>query len=254
MRTAPGISGEEAPPPASDDRNHDRILRLQTALRDIVHAAFGRLKVGLRVIEAHSGKVIFGRAPMTLMDPASNQKVLATTTALLRLGSDWTFRTEVYGAQPDDDGVVEGNLYLRGSGNPTLGARELDELANKLAARGVKRVTGGIIADPRRIGDDGPVTFDDQRPQLTINRGLVVVRVHPSEPGEAPAVVLDPPPPPVQSGRCVGLRGRQPGAHARRAPAQTGDRRERGARHAAHRGCRQNRQRQPWRALPAPTA
>jgi D-alanyl-D-alanine carboxypeptidase/D-alanyl-D-alanine-endopeptidase (penicillin-binding protein 4) len=192
--------GDEAPAPATDDRDHDRILRLQTALRDIVHAAFGRLKVGLRVIEAHSGKVIFGRAPMTLMDPASNQKVLATTTALVRLGSDWTFRTEVYGAQPDDDGVVEGDLYLRGSGDPTLGARELDELANKLAARGVKRVTGGIIADPRRIGDDGPVTFDDQRPQLTINRGLVVVRVHPSEPGEAPAVVLDPPPPPGQSG------------------------------------------------------
>ena len=199
-RGAGPLSGDEAPAPASDDRDHDRILRLQAALRDIVHAAFGRLKVGLRVIEAHSGKVIFGRAPMTLMDPASNQKVLATTTALVRLGSAWTFRTEVYGAQPDDDGVVEGDLYLRGSGDPTLGARELDELANKLAARGVKRVTGGIIADPRRIGDDGPVTFDDQRPQLTINRGLVVVRVHPSEPGEAPAVVLDPPPPPGQSG------------------------------------------------------
>ncbi len=198
-RTA-ATGGDEAPPPASDDRDRDRILRLQTALRDIVHAAFGRLKVGLRVIEAHSGRVIFGRAPMTLMDPASNQKVLATTTALVRLGSDWTFRTEVYGAPPDDDGVVEGDLYLRGSGDPTLGARELDELANKLAARGVKRVTGGIIADPRRIGDDGPVTVDEQRPQLTINRGLVVVRVHPSEAGEAPAVVLDPPPPPGQIG------------------------------------------------------
>jgi D-alanyl-D-alanine carboxypeptidase/D-alanyl-D-alanine-endopeptidase (penicillin-binding protein 4) len=193
------LSGDEAPLPATDDRDHDRILRLQSALRDIVHAAFGRLKVGLRVIEAHSGRVIFGRAPMTLMDPASNQKVLATTTALVRLGSAWTFRTEVYGGAPDDDGVVEGDLYLRGSGDPTLGARELDELANKLAARGVKRVTGGIIADPRRIGDDGPVTVDEQRPQLTINRGLVVVRVHPSEAGEAPAVVLDPPPPPGQA-------------------------------------------------------
>jgi serine-type D-Ala-D-Ala carboxypeptidase/endopeptidase (penicillin-binding protein 4) len=193
---AAAAPAEEAPPPASDDRDRDRILRLQTALRDIVHATFGRLKVGLRVIEAHSGRVFFGKATTALMDPASNQKVLATTTALVRLGSDWRFRTEVYGAAPDDDGVVQGDLYLRGSGDPTLGARELDELANKLAARGVKRVTGGIIADPRRIGDDGPVTIDDQRPQLSINRGLVVVRVHPSEAGEAPAVVLDPPPPP----------------------------------------------------------
>ena len=216
---------------------------MQSALRDIVHAAFGRLKVGLRVIEAHSGRVIFGRAPMTLMDPASNQKVLATTTALVRLGTDWTFRTEVYGAPPDDDGVVEGDLYLRGSGDPTLGARELDELANKLAARGVKRVTGGIIADPRRIGDDGPVTVDEQRPQLTINRGLVVVRVHPSEAGEAPAVVLDSAAAARTRRWAVRLRGRQPGAHARGPPAQTGHRGERDARHAAHRRHRTHRHR-----------
>ena len=199
-RGAASASGEEAPLPASDDRDRERILRLQTALRDIVRATFGRLKVGLSVIEAHSGRVFFGRARASLMDPASNQKVLATTTALVRLGSEWRFRTEVYGAAPDDDGVVVGDLYLRGSGDPTLGARELDELANKLAARGVKRVTGGIVADPRRIGDDGPITVDDERPQLSINRGLVVVRVHPSEAGEAPAVVLDPPPPPGQLG------------------------------------------------------
>src|ERR1051325_4200420 len=77
-------NGEEAPVPAADDRDHDRILRLQTSLRDIVHAAFGRLKVGLRVVEAQTGRVFFGRGTSTLMDPASNQKVLATTTALVR--------------------------------------------------------------------------------------------------------------------------------------------------------------------------
>ena len=191
---------------------------------------------------------------MTLMDPASNQKVLATTTALVRLGSDWTFRTEVYGAQPDDDGVVEGDLYLRGSGDPTLGARELDELANKLAARGVKRVTGGIIADPRRIGDDGPVTFDDQRPQLTINRGLVVVRVHPSEAGRGARRRAGSAAAARAIGRPVGLRGRQSGAHARGTAAQAGHRGERRARHAAHRCRRQDRHRQPRRALPAPPA
>src|SRR6185503_18168547 len=54
-----GGGGEKAPPPAANDRDRDRILRLQTSLRDIVHAAFGKLKVGLRVVEAHSGRVFF---------------------------------------------------------------------------------------------------------------------------------------------------------------------------------------------------
>jgi PBP4 family serine-type D-alanyl-D-alanine carboxypeptidase len=191
---------EEAPMPAADDRDRDRILRLQTSLRDIVRAAFGRLKVGLRVVEAHSGRVFFGRGTTTLMDPASNQKVLATTTALVRLGSSWRFRTEVYGAAPDDDGVVEGDLFLRGSGDPTLGPRELEELANRLIARGVRRVSGGIVADPRRVGDDGPVSGDDKLPQLSINRGLVAIRVHPAGAGESPSVILDPAPPTDQTG------------------------------------------------------
>jgi PBP4 family serine-type D-alanyl-D-alanine carboxypeptidase len=193
-------ASDETPPPAPGDRDRERILRLQSSLKEIVRAAFGRLKVGLRVVEAHTGRVFFGKGATSLMDPASNQKVLATTTALVRLGSDWRFRTEVYGAAPDDEGVVQGDLFLRGSGDPTLGARELEELANKLVARGVRRVTGGIVADPRRLGDDGPVTSDDQRPQLTINRGLVVVRVHPSDVGDAPSVILDPPPPRGQVG------------------------------------------------------
>src|SRR5215471_5810490 len=98
----------EAPAPAQGDRDRDRILRLQSALSGIVHSSFGRLKVGLRVVEAHTGRVFFGRGATALMDPASNQKVLATTTALVRLGSEWRFRTEIYGPPPDGNGVVHG--------------------------------------------------------------------------------------------------------------------------------------------------
>jgi PBP4 family serine-type D-alanyl-D-alanine carboxypeptidase len=193
--SAAAASAEEAPQPAADDRDRERILRLQSSLRDIVHLAFGRLKVGLRVIEAHSGRVFFGRGTGALMDPASNQKVLATTTALVRLGCDWRFRTEVYGEPPDADGVVRGDLFLRGSGDPTLSARELEELASRLVARGVTQVTGGVVADPRRVGDDRLPSSNDQSAQLAIERGVVAVRVRPGEVGQPPSVILDPAPP-----------------------------------------------------------
>jgi len=74
----------------------------------------------MRVLDLATGHVLFSRRGSVLMDPASNQKVLATTTALLRLGSTWRFRTELSGPSPDGDGTIAGDLILRGSGDPSL--------------------------------------------------------------------------------------------------------------------------------------
>src|SRR3954468_14358720 len=124
----PGSDGD-AMAPAEGDPDRERIQRLQEALDNIVHGpVLGRLRVGVRVMEMATGRVLFGRRGSTLMDPASNQKVLATATALLRLGNDWQFRTELGGPPPDADGVVSGDLVLRGSGDPSLRSAHLDEL------------------------------------------------------------------------------------------------------------------------------
>jgi len=195
-------SSEEAPVPALGDRDRDRILRLQSALREIVHSGFGRLKVGLRVIEAKSGRLVFGRAATALMDPASNQKVLATTAALVRLGGDWKFRTVVYGVPPDADGIVQGDVFLRGSGDPTLAGRDLDALASGLVARGVTHVTGGVVADPRTTGGDSLllpafVAAGEEPPSspLSVDRGFLAVRVHPTEVGAPALLILEHPVP-----------------------------------------------------------
>src|SRR5262245_26486261 len=80
----PGSDGD-AMAPAEGDPDRERIQRLQEALDNIVHGpVLGRLRVGMRVMEMATGRVLFGRRGSTLMDPASNQKVLATATALLR--------------------------------------------------------------------------------------------------------------------------------------------------------------------------
>ena len=97
----------ETPAPTADDPNRARILALQEALTRIVHGGvLGRLRVGMRVLDLATGHVLFTRRGSVLMDPASNQKVLATATALLRLGSTWRFRTELSGPPPDGDGTI----------------------------------------------------------------------------------------------------------------------------------------------------
>jgi D-alanyl-D-alanine carboxypeptidase/D-alanyl-D-alanine-endopeptidase (penicillin-binding protein 4) len=209
---------ETAPEPPPDDRDHDRIVRMQTALREILHdSALRRTRVGMRVIEARTGRLFFDTRGTVLMDPASNQKVLATTTALMRLGADWRFRTELTGAAPTADGVVVGDVYLRGSGDPTVSSADLDAMAAELARRGVRSIAGAVVADPRRLGDDEPVADEEgsadepgasrndddaqlealgklsPRVPLVVDHGLMLVRVRPAAEAGLPAEVTTTP-------------------------------------------------------------
>jgi PBP4 family serine-type D-alanyl-D-alanine carboxypeptidase len=207
------IGGDDLPLPPEDDRDRPRILRVQEMLRDIVHGAIlKRLHVGMRVVDARSGRLLFGRRGAALMDPASNQKVLATTTAIMRLGADWRFRTELAGSEPDANGVITGDVYLRGSGDPTVRSGDLAAIASRLARRGVRRIDGAIIADPRRIGAEDPLpesgasggatvveanTADADagggeaaaRPPLVVNRGFLQIRVRPGVADGSPVEV-----------------------------------------------------------------
>ena len=182
----------EAPPPAYDDPDRDRILRLQEAIYSIVHGGvLGRLRVGIRVVEATTGRTLYGRRGDALMDPASNQKILATAAALLRLGSTYRFRTQVSGPVPDEDGVLHGDIVIRGTGDPSLRARHIDRLATALALRGVTRVDGAVVADPRRLGTDE--VAQGARPPLRVGGAAIEVRVRPGERrGAKPFVILRP--------------------------------------------------------------
>jgi serine-type D-Ala-D-Ala carboxypeptidase/endopeptidase (penicillin-binding protein 4) len=210
-------AAETTPPPPPDDRDRDRIVRMQGALREILHGSvLRRTRVGIRVVDAATGRLFFSERSGTLMDPASNQKVLATTTALVRLGADWRFRTELYGPLPSADGLIVGDVVLRGSGDPTLRSGDLDALATALARRGVRGIIGAVIADPRRIGADEPVldeeaAIDDEgssasdatpdaplgklspRVPLVVNHGLMLVQVRAGAEAGMPAEVTTTP-------------------------------------------------------------
>lgn len=193
---AEASSADDVPRPSADDRDRDRIIRLQETIGEILHGrTLGRVRVGMRVMSARTGRLFYGRRGDALMDPASNQKVLATTAALVRLGADWRYRTEVMGPAPDDEGVIHGNIHLRGNGDPTLRSIDFDELAARLRALGVTRVDGGVLADPRPLGYDGPAAEEepaDTKAPLLVDRGLTVVRVRPgATPGSPPVVVTE---------------------------------------------------------------
>jgi D-alanyl-D-alanine carboxypeptidase/D-alanyl-D-alanine-endopeptidase (penicillin-binding protein 4) len=176
----PAPAGNEVPKPAVGDPDRERLERLQEALDSVVHGkVLGRLRVGMRVEDLGRGRVLYGWRSNVLMDPASNQKVLATTAALLRLGSSFRYRTEVTGAHPDAGGTISGDIVLRGSGDPSLRPRHIDGLAESLANQGVTHVTGAVLGDPRRIGTDESGQMG--RSPLRVGATSIEVHVRPGD-------------------------------------------------------------------------
>lgn len=118
---------------------------------------------GVIVVSLSRGDTLFGRNPDVGLLPASTMKVFTSAMALDYLGPQHQFETQVLReGSVDSDGVLRGDLILRGAGDPSLGAPfgadPMRMLARDVASSGIKRVTGAIIGDGsafdgRRIPD-----------------------------------------------------------------------------------------------------
>jgi D-alanyl-D-alanine carboxypeptidase/D-alanyl-D-alanine-endopeptidase (penicillin-binding protein 4) len=107
---------------------------------------------GAYVLDLDSGTPLYARAAEVPRIPASVNKLYTTSTALVRYGTDGQLNTEVLGdSDPDENGVVTGNVYLQGGGDPEFNRAELTGLANVLAESGLTRVTGRVVGDESRF-------------------------------------------------------------------------------------------------------
>jgi D-alanyl-D-alanine carboxypeptidase/D-alanyl-D-alanine-endopeptidase (penicillin-binding protein 4) len=165
-------------------------------------------RVGVLVRDERTGEVRYERGAAEPLMPASNQKIHTSAAALALLGPGHRFRTGVYASRPAGS-TIKGNLYLKGTGDATVRAADYDRLAARVAARGVTRVTGDLVADdtwfdaertaPGWAPEDLPYSYAAQISALTIspddrfNAGSVKVTVAPGAAGEPVAVALDPP-------------------------------------------------------------
>jgi D-alanyl-D-alanine carboxypeptidase/D-alanyl-D-alanine-endopeptidase (penicillin-binding protein 4) len=103
---------------------------------------------GAYVIDLDTGTQLFADDPDVQRIPASVNKLFTTATALQRFGPEYTLTTDVLAATaPDDFGVVAGNLYLRGGGDPMFSTANARALAGRLASDGLTEVTGRVIGD-----------------------------------------------------------------------------------------------------------
>ena len=81
------------------------------------------------------------------MNPASVMKLLTTYAALELLGPAYVWRTEAYAGGPVADGVLNGDLYLKGYGDPKLTFEAFWLLLRQLHSRGIREIRGDLVLD-----------------------------------------------------------------------------------------------------------
>ena len=106
---------------------------------------------GAYVMNLTTGRELFARNPDLALIPASNEKLFTTATTIMLMGANARLTTVVRaapGTTIDDTGVVHGDLYLVGGGDPSLDDRDLQSLAQQLVQdQGITAISGGIIGD-----------------------------------------------------------------------------------------------------------
>lgn len=140
--------------------------------------------------------------PEKLRIPASITKILTAITALETIQSQHQFVTELKAMSKPIDGVLNGPIYLVGSGDPTFVTEKLWLLIHDFNRLGIRKINGDLIYDTSVFDD---VKFDKSRSTqnhrayssptsgLTFNWNSLWVRVLPTKLGQSARVYLDPP-------------------------------------------------------------
>jgi len=174
----------------------------------------GRGYWGMLVEDTDTGEVLFSLNSDKYFLPASNAKLFTAALALATLGPDFRFRTTIETRAPlNSEGLLQGDLILVGRGDPNLSnrvfpfvkkterdgppERALAELADAVVARGVKQISGDIVADNSYLAggtypsgwaiDDMLWNYGVPVSALQINDGILLIELTPGRVAGSPA-------------------------------------------------------------------
>ena len=161
------------------------------------------------VVDADTGKTIYARDEKAQLNAASNVKIVTSAAGLALLGPEYRWRTTLSIVGPPAGpplpagGEATGDLYLRGSGDPTLVTEDLAAMVGDLAALGLRKVRGTLVVDDSLFeGGYVPPAYDQKNDSTasrapasaaSLNGNVVAVTIVPGAAAGAPAhVVVDP--------------------------------------------------------------
>lgn len=190
-----------AAPKDQSQRKAWLVTRMNAAIA--ARPTLARARIAYAMQDLTTDEYLAAREPDGKLNLASNAKVLTAMAALSALGGGFKWRTSVYTLEPPDEtGLVKGDLYVRGRGDPTLSVGALDQLAADVAARGIRTIEGKLVLDTTYFDNQvEPPHFNEQPKERAsfrapvaafgVNRSSVTMTIM-AEPGGGARVTLDP--------------------------------------------------------------
>ena len=206
----PGASPDLPKPPRDPA---ERAAWLKARLDELFGAPpLAKAKVSAIALDAETGKTIYARNEKVQLNAASNVKIVTSAAALALLGPEYRWRTTLSIVGPPGGpplpagGEVAGDLYLKGSGDPTLTTEDLATMVGDLGALGLHKVRGGLVIDETLFdGGTMPPAYDQKNDSTasrapssaaSLNGNVIAVTIIPGSAAGAPArVIVDPPSP-----------------------------------------------------------
>jgi len=119
---------------------------LKSDVDSILNQVDPAINLGALVVDLNTGETLYSRNASKAFIPASNMKLFSDAAALLALGPNYQFITELStNATRLDQGVLKGSVYLYLPGDPSFTSADLNQLLKELKTWGVKQIDGNII-------------------------------------------------------------------------------------------------------------
>ncbi|SDM58595.1 D-alanyl-D-alanine carboxypeptidase / D-alanyl-D-alanine-endopeptidase (penicillin-binding protein 4) [Psychrobacillus sp. OK028] len=181
---------------------------LSDSITNMVDEKLAGAEVSITIRDGFSGEILYDYNALTAVKPASNMKLLTTAAALDVLGKDYRFTTSLYTSGKISNGVLKGNLYLKGEGDPTLSIEDLQRFAKELKAKGIHKVDGRIVGDDKWfdndlltpgiwVGDESyyyaaPISALTTSPNTDYDTGTIIVEAIGTAVGDLPSIKVTP--------------------------------------------------------------
>ena len=152
--------GEEYSTEYSEDSHNEADFAASTVAEDTQRVIPSAVLEIIRKHKVHQGDIsllvqniarnnpMVSLNPEVLRKPASTTKLLTTAAGLLKMGADYKWNTDFYiDTRPNADGILNGDLFIKGGGDPFLVEERLEEIIQALRQSGIRHINGNIVLD-----------------------------------------------------------------------------------------------------------